>query len=155
MKPLSNGFAYEGWAIIGGQPASTGRFNVDASGTLVTTAGAPVAGGDFTTTLDLSTASAIVVSIEPAGKPPGAPSDTHFLAGDVTGGAASLSVANAKALQNDFTSAKGKYVLAAPTDTGTGHQKSGVWFIDLTGGSPRPGSPFPRCRPAGSTKDGP
>ncbi len=153
VKPLANGFAYEGWAIIGGQPASTGRFNVDATGALVTTAGAPVAGGDFTTGLDLSMASAIVLTIEPAGKPPGPPSDTHFLAGPVASGAASLSVANAAALQNDFTGAKGKYVLAAPTDTGTGHQKSGVWFIDLTGGSPAAGLTLPAL-PAGWKYEG-
>src|SRR5688572_179666 len=30
LTPLQGGFHYEGWAIIGGQPFSTGKFNVAA-----------------------------------------------------------------------------------------------------------------------------
>ena len=29
LEPLTNGFHYEGWAIIDGSPVSTGKFNVD------------------------------------------------------------------------------------------------------------------------------
>ena len=40
LDPLANGFHYEGWAIIDGSPAPTGKFNVDGNGRLVDLSGA-------------------------------------------------------------------------------------------------------------------
>ena len=53
LEPLANGYHYEGWAIIGGAPVTTGKFNIGAANELVTTTGAPIAGGTFATQVDL------------------------------------------------------------------------------------------------------
>ena len=34
LEPLGDGFVYEGWVIIDGAPVSTGRFNIEADGSL-------------------------------------------------------------------------------------------------------------------------
>ena len=47
LSPLANGFHYEGWAIINGSPATTGKFNVDASGRLVDLSGSPIPSAGF------------------------------------------------------------------------------------------------------------
>jgi len=36
LEPLANGYHYEGWAIVGGQPRTAGKSNVTPSGGLVT-----------------------------------------------------------------------------------------------------------------------
>ena len=35
VDPLANGYHYEGWAIIGGDPVSTGKFNIGPNGAIV------------------------------------------------------------------------------------------------------------------------
>ena len=35
VDPLANGYHYEGWAIIGGDPVSTGKFNIGPTGAIV------------------------------------------------------------------------------------------------------------------------
>ena len=43
------------------------------------------------------------------------------------------------ALGNDFTSSTGAYILATPTDGANTNENSGIWFLDLTSGSPSQG----------------
>ena len=153
LQPLASGFHYEGWAIIGTTPVSTGKFNVDAQGNIVTLTGAPVAGGIFRTDRDLRGASAIVITIEPAGDADALPSATHYLAGALGSGAATLTVGASQALGNDFTAATGKFVLATPTTATTTDEKSGLWFLDLSSGSPATGLSLPTL-PAGWKYEG-
>lgn len=143
LEALQNGYHYEGWAIVGGAPVTTGKFNVDASGSLVTVTGAAIAGGSFATGVDLESASAIVITIEPSGDTDAIPADTHILAGAVAGGGATLSAGNGSALGNDFTSAAGSYILATPTDGPETNENSGVWFLSLASGSPAVGLTLP------------
>lgn len=35
VDPLANGYHYEGWAIIGGDPVSAGKFNIGPNGAIV------------------------------------------------------------------------------------------------------------------------
>ena len=153
LEPLANGYHYEGWAIIGGQPRTTGKFNVTATGGLVTLAGAAITGGAFTTTFDLSGATTIVITIEPAGDTDAIPTATHYFAGAVSSRTAALSVAAPEALNNSFASALGKYVLATPTDGDGTNEKSGVWFLSLMSGSPTVGLTLPTL-PAGWAYEG-
>ena len=95
LEPLINGFHYEGWAIIAGAPVTTGKFNVNSSGGLVDTNGAAIAGGAFDTGLDLTDATAIVITIEPSGDVDAVAASTHILAGAITGSSAALSVGHA------------------------------------------------------------
>jgi hypothetical protein len=153
LEPLANGFHYEGWAIIAGAPVSTGKFNVNGSGALVTVAGAAIAGGSFATGIDLSGAEAIVLTIEPIGDTDTTPAATHVLAGAVSGGMASLTAGHAAALGDDFTSATGDYILATPTNGGSTNENSGIWFLSLATGSPAVGLALPTL-PSGWAYEG-
>lgn len=84
LEPLQNGYYYEGWAIIAGAPVTTGHFNVDSNGQLIThPGGAVIPNGDFIGIASLESATAIVVTVEPVGDADPAPSATHILAGSV------------------------------------------------------------------------
>jgi len=143
LAPLANGYHYEGWAIIDGAAESTGKFNVDGTGALITVSGAAITGGAFETGLDLTNATKIVLTIEPSGDTDAIPADTHVLAGDVSGGSAALTAADGAALGADFTTATGKYILATPTDGAMTNENSGIWFLSLESGSPAVGLVLP------------
>jgi hypothetical protein len=153
LTPLQGGFHYEGWAIIGGQPFSTGKFNVAADGSLRTVGGAPVAGGSLPTTVDVGIASAIVITIEPAGDTDAVPAATKVLAGSVSNRSATLTANVAEALGNDFGSASGVFLLATPTDGPGTNETSGIWFIDPRSGTPSAGLSLP-VLPAGWEYEG-
>ncbi len=139
LDPLENGYHYEGWAIIDGAPVTTGKFNVDASGGLVTTTGSAITGGVFDTGIDLTDATAIVITIEPNGDTDAVPASTHIVAGPVFGASAALSVGDGSALGDDFTGASGSYILATPTNGDGTNENSGIWFLSLATGSPAAG----------------
>ena len=153
LEPLANGYHYEGWAIVGGQPRSTGKFNVTPAGALVTLTGTPIVAGEFNTGIDLSSATTIVITIEPAGDTDAIPTATHYFAGAVNSRTAALTVSAPEALNNAFASAAGKYVLATPTDGDGTNEKSGVWFLSLATGAPTVGLTLPTL-PAGWAYEG-
>jgi hypothetical protein len=153
VQPLENGFHFEGWAVIGGSAISTGKFNVNAGGQVVDLSGDILPGGEMETGEDLSSASAIVITIEPDGDTDAIPADTHYLAGDVTASGASLSVAHTSALGDAFTGASGDYILATPTDGADSNENSGIWFLDLSSGSPEEGLTLPNL-PSGWEYEG-
>ena len=148
VQPLANGFHYEGRAIVNRAPIPTGKFNVDADGALIDLTGEPIPGGVFHTDLSLASASAIVVTIEPAGDADSIPADTHYLAGELSGGVGGLSVDHQSALGSDFMEASGVYILATPTDGPDTNETSGIWFLDLSSGTPEAGLDLPAL-PAG------
>jgi hypothetical protein len=143
LNPLLNGYHYEGWAIVGGSPVSTGKFNLDSNGNLVDLNGTEITNGEFVLGGDLSSATEIVLTIEPAGDTDDIPAMTHYVAGDVSGGSATLSVGHSSALGDDFLSATGNYILATPTNGPATDENSGVWFLDLSSGSPAQGLDLP------------
>jgi hypothetical protein len=132
---------------------ATGKFNVDAGGALVTTSGAAIPGGAFDTGMDLGAATAIVITIEPSGDTDAIPADTHVLAGAVAAGASALTVGHAAALGSDFLSATGDFILATPTTGAMTDENSGIWFLDLSSGSPAVGLSLPTL-PAGWAYEG-
>ena len=153
IQPLSNGFHFEGWAIIGGSPFTTGKFNVDDAGRLIDLSGNIIQSGRFRTGIDLSGTTAIVLTIEPDGDTDTVPADTHYLAGDVADRSSALTVGHPSALGDDFSSASGNYILATPTDDPDGNENSGLWFLDLSSGSPAQGLELP-VLPAGWKYEG-
>ncbi|MCI0697835.1 hypothetical protein L0337_38280 [candidate division KSB1 bacterium] len=153
VQPLVNGYHYEGWALIGGSPVATGKFNVNASGTLVSLSGNIIANGEFQVGRDLSGTTAIVITIEPNNDSDPGPTATHYLAGDVANAAATLTAGHAAALANNFSTAAGKYILATPTDTDNTNEKSGIWFLELTTSGPARGLTLPTL-PAGWAYEG-
>lgn len=136
VDALTNGFHYEGWAIIGGNPVSTGKFNVDANGNLVDLSGSAIPNGDFNTGQDLSTATVVIITIEPDGDTDAVPADTKYLGGDVSSLEAALSPAHGSSLGDNFSTAAGSYILATPTNGDGNDENSGIWFLDLSSGSP-------------------
>ncbi|MEE9288433.1 MAG: hypothetical protein V3U69_02465 [Bacteroidota bacterium] len=153
VEPLVNGYHYEGWTIIDGQAVSTGKFNVDATGGLITLTSQAISNGQFDTGVDLSASSAVIITIEPAGDVDAVPAETHYLAGDVSNNSASLTVGAPQAIADDFSSALGNYILATPTDGENTNEKSGIWFLDLSSGSPAQGLQLPTL-PAGWEYEG-
>lgn len=129
LAPSSADEQYEGWIIVNGSPVSTGTFTVDASGM-------PSATSFTVTASDLSAATDYVLSIEPIPDTDPAPSSIKILGGTFSGTSANVSVAHGAALGNDFSSVAGKFILATPTTTTTDDELSGLWFLDLSSGSP-------------------
>lgn len=153
LEQLANGLHYEGWAITPGGPVSTGKFNVGTGGALVTQGGATIANGEFATGIDLRTATAIVVTIEPAGDVDAVPSATKIFGGTLANGSATLQISATQALGTNFSAASGKFILATPTDGMNNNETSGIWFLELVGGSPVAGLVLPML-PSGWVYEG-
>jgi len=147
LKPLANGYHYEGWVIVDGSPVSTGKFNVSVNGELMDLKGKVIAQAEFGVSKDLSQAAVVALTIEPPGDSDSMPSGVKYLAGEVSGGSASLSVSHGAALGDDFAGASGAYILATPTDGADTNETSGIWYIDLSSGSPMPGLQLPTLPP--------
>ncbi len=146
LEDLGSSAMYEGWIMVDGAPKTTGTFSVNASGTLSQSF------FDIDSD-DLSSATAFILTIEPNPDPSPNPSDVHIIAGDFSGTSASLSVGHGAALGNDFSSISGKYILATPTNGADTDEKSGIWFLDLSSGSPAVGLSLPTL-PAGWKYEG-
>ena len=136
LEDLGSDYAYEGWIMVDGSPKTTGTFTVDGNGELSKTS--------FSLDKDdLDKATAFILTIEPSPDSSPDPSHVHILAGDFTDNAASLTIDHSAALNNDFSSSAGKYILATPTNGSESNEKSGIWFLDITSGSPMTGLTLP------------
>lgn len=120
---------YEGWAILDGNPVSTGKFNVNESGEPVGLGGGPVI-EEFDAGQDITGASAIVITLEPPGDDDEFPSDIKLLAGAVMDSAAELklNVPDREVLETMTT---GSFVLATPSDNPEfpDNDDMGIWFL--------------------------
>lgn len=132
LENLGSDYAYEGWILVDGSPVSTGVFTVDDNGD-------PSASAFELPLAQLEAATKFILTIEPSPDDDPAPASTHYLAGDFSEGMASLTVEDGAALGDDFTSAEGVYILATPTNGADTDENSGIWFLDLSGGSPAQG----------------
>jgi len=144
LPALGGGFVYEGW-LITPDAVSTGRFTVDEDGV-------PSESRFAVDTSTATAASAFVLTIEPGTGDVPAPSDTHVVAGGLADNAAVLSIAHAAALGNDFTSAAGEYILAAPTGGEDAPFQYGIWWL-IPGDTPTAGLSLPAL-PAGWEYEG-
>ncbi|HKB85905.1 MAG TPA: hypothetical protein VKD08_07030 [Ignavibacteriaceae bacterium] len=136
LKDLGSSAKYEGWLIVNGTPKSTGKFTVDADGNLSTTSFSADQN-------DLDNASKFVLTIEPEPDSSTSPSNVHILAGNFNDSTAMLSVNDASALNNDFSSASGNFILATPTNGDASNETSGIWFLDISSGNPAVGLNLP------------
>lgn len=128
LEDLGNDYVYEGWLIVDGSPVSTGTFTVNSTGVLSQTS--------FEADIsNLENATKFVLSIEPAIDSDPAPSAVKILGGDFSSNTATLSVGDAAALGDDFSTAAGSYILATPTDALSNNENSGVWWL-VPGGTP-------------------
>ncbi|MFT6399143.1 MAG: hypothetical protein ACJAYU_003908 [Bradymonadia bacterium] len=122
LEQLGDGYVYEGWLIIAGEPITTGRFSE------------PV-GGAFTVAADdAANADAFVLTIEPEVGDDPAPSAVHVVGGDFDAGVASLSTAHGAALGTDFADVAGTFILETPTSEATEDYANGIWWLDPSAG---------------------
>lgn len=153
LSTLRDGHHYEGWAIYDGDPVSTGKFNVDASGVATDLDGIAIPNGEFEAGRDLSIADALVLTIEIPGDVDIVPNETHYLAGNISGTNAIMTVTHGDALGDDFLDAEGSYILATPTDGPDTNENSGVWFLSLRMQDPVAGLSLPQL-PVGWSYEG-
>lgn len=136
LSAVEDNEQYEGWIIVDGAPVSTGTFTVDAEGNL--------SKSSFEVEKSqLDAATDFVLSIEPVPDNDPSPSAIKILGGAFSGDNASLGSDHMAALGEDFSSVSGKYILATPTTATTDDERSGVWFLDLSSGSPMTGLNLP------------
>lgn len=128
LEDLGPNFVYEGWLIGGGPPSSAGTFTVDS-------AGIP-SQNLFNVGAALDNASSFLITIEPFIDPDPSPS-TNFLAGDLMGGVADLTVGHGLAFGDDFLSATGSFILGVPTTDPADSvpYTQGIWWLDPAGPS--------------------
>lgn len=143
MDPLTNGFHYEGWLIIGGSPVSTGKFNVTESGALVDLSGSSIGNGLFELDADVDNATAFVLTIEPSGDTDALPAATKYMGGNISSGTASLSVSHSSSLNDSYGTSTGEYILATPTNGSGTNENSGIWWLNPTSGTPMAGLSLP------------
>jgi len=122
LEDLGPNYKYEGWIMVNGKPITTGVFTVNSSGVQSQTS-FPIPAAS------LDAATKFILTIEPFPDTDPNPTKTHLLAGDFTSNNATLTIGAPEALANNFTNAKGKYVLATPSDGENNNEKSGIWFI--------------------------
>jgi hypothetical protein len=146
LENLGMDYAYEGWIMVDGAPVTTGTFMVDDNGNLSKSS-------FMIDATQLDKATAFILTIEPYPDNDPAPSDVHVLAGDFSSSSADLKVDHMAALGNDFMNAMGYYILATPTSSTMDDELSGVWFLDLSSGSPATGLQLPEL-PAGWVYEG-
>lgn len=120
LPTLGTGFVYEAWVMVDGQPVSAGTFSSRAN----------YSAGFIAD--DAAAATAVLVSIEPAQDMDPAPSNTKILGADLTDGQGSLTIAHEMALGDDYTGAKGSFVLATPTTNITTDENQGIWFTNAS-----------------------
>ncbi|AXG70843.1 anti-sigma-K factor rskA [Kordia sp. SMS9] len=125
LENLGSDFVYEGWIIVNGSPVTTGTFTVDDAGTLSRTS--------FSVNTDqLASATAFVLSIEPAVDSDPAPAATKLLAGDFSGNTATVGL-DPVTSNGNFDNASGVFFLRTPTDempgaANNGNDQYGVWY---------------------------
>lgn len=141
LPELPSGYRYEGWLKQTAGMVSVGKFDVLANGS-ASPASVQVA------KTALASATAFVVTVEPAVDTNPGPSATKILAGDLTPTGAILKVSDPNAIGSDFASATGKFMLATPTTGDNTKANEGIWWIDPSSGTYAPGLSLPTL-PAG------
>lgn len=128
---------YEGWAIVGGMPVTTGKFNVNATGQPVELGGGAII-DEFDAGVDITAATDIKISLEAPGDVDDLPSGLIVLTGGVSGMTADLQAALPD-LDMLADMATGAYILATPSDNGSDatNDDQGIWFLRMP--NPDPG----------------
>lgn len=127
LSPLGSQAVYEGWLIVGGSPVTTGRFQVEAGRSAYS----------FDVDAEMAdAATTFVLTIEPAEGDDPAPADTHVLAGNISGGAATLTASHPAAIGSDLSAVSGRYILETPTTASeAADYAQGIWYLDPSGPS--------------------
>ncbi|MBD3161191.1 MAG: hypothetical protein GF328_03730 [Candidatus Latescibacteria bacterium] len=128
---------YEGWAIVDGNPVSTGKFNVNMDGEPVGLGGGDVI-DEFDAGEDISGATDIKISIEPPGDNDEIPSGLIIVDGEVMDAEAMMKT-SVPGLETLETMTTGEFILATPSDNPDypDNDNQGIWWLTMPG--PEPG----------------
>lgn len=130
LEPLGGGYVYEGWLLNEAGPVSAGRFNLEEGESEISVEIAAAA---------LDGATSYVLTIEPPDdEDVPEPSSTHILAGSWDGKSSELTIADSKALGDDFSTATGQFILGVPTASADQEvaYSQGIWFLDPENSAP-------------------
>ncbi len=120
---------YALWAYTHGAYTFVGSFNMDTDSQHMRD---PLTGErftSFTTPLDLSTASLLLLTVEAASSDFSAPSTHRIMGGDVISAKAVMDPGHSVALNLDFGDVGGSFILDTPSTASTSDFASGVWFL--------------------------
>lgn len=127
---------YEGWAMVNGSPVSTGVFNVDAQGAPVELNGGGAI-SEFDAGVDISEATAIIITLEPPQDNDPDPSEIKMMFGAVSGAEAPLmlNVPDRAVIEASTT---GAFILATPSDNPgvPDNDDMGIWYLTVPGPAP-------------------
>ena len=138
LQPLEEDLNYQLWAITesGGYYYGYGvaMFDVNGSGQMVDPAAETVISGDFTVGLAAENIYGFAVSIELSDELVGSSSYTILIGGETSDNQTTLSTGSWLGLEIDPAEISGKYTLATPTDSVSGNEINGIWFLDVSSG---------------------
>jgi hypothetical protein len=138
LQPLDQGQNYQAWLVAQTDNNLIGipvvMFNADEQGRMVHHLNPDsLLSGPFQSNVAASAVLGVAVSIELSTQLVAYSSSTFILSGEASGGTAVLKADDWLALNRDFSSVGGGYVLATPTDEDPENELSGIWFIDPSG----------------------
>lgn len=147
LPTLEGGLFYHAWAVQveGGiyWGAPLGVFNSDAAGRLVDAETGEAITGEFQVKLFPDEVYGVRVSIEGSSTPVAQPSQTLLLGGEVSGDRIPLSLDHWLGFGRTLADEAGRYTLLTPTDDDPENERSGVWFVEVTGENPAAGLSLP------------
>ena len=126
LPNLGTDYVYEGW-LAGHGVISTGLFKINAHGMLKPDM-------VYVETNEALNAAKFVLSIEPVHDYDPGPSDTKILAGTLEDGMTDLTIHDPAALNTDFASAMGGFILETPSTSESDDYNQGIWFLDPSAG---------------------
>jgi hypothetical protein len=150
-----SGQHYEGWAIGPAGVTSTGRFNIDDLGRVVsvdttgevTSVMSPHNTAVFSIEDQALELTGFVLTIEPNNDTDPGPSPVHYLEGGLVNGEGFATLQEVGAIGASFLNSTGSYILATPSDDPLNHpatHNQGIWYID----SGAPGLNLPELNPS-------
>jgi hypothetical protein len=141
LMPLASGH-YEGWLIVDGSPVSTGKFNINAQGDLLDhMTGAMLTMPFLVMDLDVANVQMFVLSIEDEGDTDAIPGTVKPLAGVVDGTGLAGDISHNIGV--DLTGISGEYILATPSNGADTDERSGIWYLNRSTGTPVAGLNLP------------
>ena len=146
LEPLSDGYHLEGWVTDEALTddnlplvRSVGKFNTNENGLLVNMAGEEILAGELKMDFSVAGSYVMFITIEPPNDADATPSNTRLMGGLFIDGTAQLRTTDVEGIEDGLVLSIGNFIVETPTDGPGTNEKSGIWFVNLTGGAPARG----------------
>jgi hypothetical protein len=134
LQPLTGGMNYQAWLVTQADNNLVGEpvviFNVDDQGRMVHATADTLIAGPFPSSAPAASVLGVAVSLERATQLVSFSSASFVLSGEIAGGSAVLTVGDWLALNQDFSTIGGSFILSTPTDQDETNELLGVWFVN-------------------------